>query len=285
METGRATTVCDHGFHLRRGARRSGHKANFTKDEGTSKKDLAIDMSVDIRKSNWNTHLLGLIKREFIFHGDQSTYQIAKNVSDGFEHSFASFDEIREPAQAVVAVKVAAHIRQAILELSEVSEEVRSLLLAEPFVRPKGPFRLVQYVFGHIVGEGQELAAPGQAYPILQHRFRVEPSLDPKMGETQVRSQLEVRPHLASGMGFRFMRHEVWDGSTIIEAHEVDAMLEKASNSEYELSTIREPEIEGMFADKVPGAEHFRSAVGWFVTNVGFTCICAASNSRKAFSR
>jgi hypothetical protein len=96
----------------------------------------------------------------------------------------------------------------------------------------------VQYVFGHIVGEGQELAAPGQAYPILQHRFRVEPSLDPKMGDTQVRSQLEVRPHLASGMGFRFMRHEVWDGSTIIEAHEVDAMLEKAGNFEYELLQV-----------------------------------------------
>lgn len=236
---------------------------------GLSKEeDLAKALGVNTTDPRWKNHLLGRVRQDIIFHGDRDVYKRAKSISDEFEHAFGEFDSLWRDVEEIVT-RTAAHVRQAILELSGVSAEAKAALLAGPLSRPKGPPRLAHYFFGRLTGEGSELAAPGQAYPILRWRHRMTPCRDPGTGDVRVRVQTTIEPRLAPGISIRPERYEIWDGSTFTEPLDRDAILEDAKQNKMEITVQRKPEIVGLFAQDTPGTGPLISAVGWFITNCG----------------
>ena len=53
----------------------------------------------------------------FVLHGDHNAHRSAISISDGIEHGFANFGEIKAIA-AECALAVAHHVRHAIVEIS-----------------------------------------------------------------------------------------------------------------------------------------------------------------------
>jgi hypothetical protein len=60
----------------------------------------------------------------FVFHKDHETHKKAGKVSDGLEHGFRDFKQIRDLAREC-AMDVAAHVRNAIMELAGLAPEHR----------------------------------------------------------------------------------------------------------------------------------------------------------------
>ncbi len=60
-------------------------------------------------------------RRRFIFHGDDVCQRFTVRVSDGFEHGFKEFDEVRALAVKAKEQGAAEHVRRALFELLKLS--------------------------------------------------------------------------------------------------------------------------------------------------------------------
>lgn len=95
----------------------------------------------------------GYARRAVVFHNDLEVHAKTRKLSDGFEHGFGSYDEIKESARAIgdSAMK---HIRRAIIELSPLRDKLKNRLLNESrFDTPLG-------IHGHVVAIGQIVFPP-----------------------------------------------------------------------------------------------------------------------------
>lgn len=77
----------------------------------------------------------GEIRRRHLFQGDDATYKLAKDASDGYEHSFDPLWQVRD--QAVQALEpAAAYLRRGILDYSGIDADAKNVLLHEYFRLP-----------------------------------------------------------------------------------------------------------------------------------------------------
>lgn len=113
------------------------------------------------------------IRQDILFQGDQQTHKKAKEASDGIEHGFLSFTEVRPLAEAV-RDKTATYLRQAIIKLLTLPEEITQKLLARPYDQPIGTIGYVRYLRGELIAEHDQIAPPGQMYPVIEWRFSVQ---------------------------------------------------------------------------------------------------------------
>lgn len=82
-----------------------------------------------------NNDLDGEIRRRHLFQGDDRTYKLAKEASDGYEHSFNPLWKVRD--QAVQALERAAeYLRRGILEYSGIDAAAKDAMLHEYFRLP-----------------------------------------------------------------------------------------------------------------------------------------------------
>ena len=165
--------------------------------------ELATDLGVEIKK------LDATIRRQFIFQGDDDCYAKAVAASDGFEHGFSPTDKLQQ-LTAGVRDKTAEYVRGEILALSDIPADIRQRLLVDPFNVPQGPGILAKYLFGKLVGAGEQLAKEGNVYPVLLWSQTIKSCGVDGSGKINMEITDSITPQLADGIVLQPIRHEVW---------------------------------------------------------------------------
>lgn len=111
---------------------------------------LAQKLDVDITQLNWASALDGAIRLQQIFEGNRACYQSAKKASDGFEHGFLSFKDIREYSSEDIRLKTAGYCRRAILRLLRLEDSIFRTLTSDPHHDPLQSWDVVAALSGTI---------------------------------------------------------------------------------------------------------------------------------------
>lgn len=170
--------------------------------EGINRGELVSKWSISLPE------LDGEVRRRLVFGGDEDLYREVKRASDGFEHGFLPFSMIRETA--VKRQELAArYLREAILKALDLNPKVLKSLLAPPLDKP---FSLAfsKYVWGKLLGQGADLAAEEQHYPILRWVSRVVEKPSEEGEDPKVTFEESITPSLADGIAFKANRFEIW---------------------------------------------------------------------------
>ena len=158
--------------------------------------DLASELDIELKE------LDSTIRRDFLLKGDTEVYTKAKEASDGFEHGFLSFEKIRELSRDV-RHRMADYVRTVILELCNLDSSVYATLTSHPFDKPIGYWPADKYVRGKLVGPGDELAAPGNAYPFMKWNTSIK-SIEPRENAVMNVEMTEtLTADIAKGIQFR----------------------------------------------------------------------------------
>jgi hypothetical protein len=181
-------------------------KAALSEECGTRRLtpvDLAAEWGVEKRQLDPE------VRRRILFQGDEECYKLAKQASDGLEHGFMPYPQLRGLALRV-RDRSAAYLRAAILGLARVEEKVRRLLLAPPFDRPLESWGYSKYVRGRLLGTTDELAEVGQEYPILRWKSSVKSVSRNPSGDYDIETTEEFTASLGEGVTFQPDSYEVW---------------------------------------------------------------------------
>jgi hypothetical protein len=176
--------------------------------------------SQDQLLDEWQLELKRLdseVRRRLIFQGDDDCFTKARDVSDGFEHGFTDFGEMRKPAQEVI-VKTAEYLRRAIIGLVGVDQILLERALGPPYNTPRGPLNLVRYMRGILIGTPDQLAAKDQLYPLFEWRTKLKTVRIGEGGSYGFGNDETLTAKLGDNAKFRAGSFEVWDGSTISAA-------------------------------------------------------------------
>lgn len=166
--------------------------------------ELAAKLGIDIRE------LDGVIRRDYLLDGDTECYEKAKKASDGFEHGFLPYDEIRE-LSTDVRQRMARYVRNAILEMAGLIPERLSVLTGHPFDKPLGYWPLAKYIRGKLIGSGNKLSAPGNAYPFIRWTPTIKSSRQKADGSIELECTETLTVELAEGIGYQQRNLEVWE--------------------------------------------------------------------------
>lgn len=167
-----------------------------------------IDMTLDRR--DWRRDLTVEVRRRLLFEGDNEVYSKAKRASDGWEHGFLPFDQVRNLA-AEVRDRTAHYLRRAFLRLSTVEPSAVERLQAGPLDTPKQFFPAARYLKGWLVGEVGDPAAPSSAYPVMEWTYRLSRFRSNDDARTFTLSfEDNIKPHIADGVMFQGKKIEVW---------------------------------------------------------------------------
>ena len=178
-----------------------------------NQEQFALGLGIDLDNLAPNVSLSEAIdvavRKHFLFQGDDQCYKDAKAASDGFEHGFMPFDEIRNKARAV-RDKTATYIRKAILDIVGIENKYRDIFLATPYDIPLGNWPVVKYVRGQLVGDSDKLAAKGYKYPIMSWRPAIKSVDFSESGQYDIKFEENLRAHLGNGISFQIKSSEVW---------------------------------------------------------------------------
>ncbi|MEC5181244.1 hypothetical protein [Arthrobacter sp. CG_A4] len=138
---------------------------HISRSSGKSEQDLAISYGLDTEDKNWKRDLMTEIRQQSIFQGDQRTHQLAKLVSDGFEHGFRAANELQTEA-AEVCDKVFDYLRKAVLDVLQLPAEITDEIQAR---KPLDWRSTHKFVHGWLVGDPSQgrLGSPDALYPQL----------------------------------------------------------------------------------------------------------------------
>ena len=154
------------------------------------------------------TKLHSVVRREVLFRGDDEAASKAREASDGFEHGFLDFVKIRGLAQEV-RDRTAQYLRAAIFDLADTDAEIRDTLNAPPFDVPLRSF-LSRYMWGTLLGEATDMAAPDQAYPLITWGSRLKAFRREPDGLYSVTPEETMTMKFSDALQYRRDRYEVW---------------------------------------------------------------------------
>jgi hypothetical protein len=170
---------------------------------------LAERYGIDERRRGARaTKLHALIRRQILFQGDDEAASKARQASDGFEHAFLDFAEVRGLAQAV-RDRTARYLRGAIFDFCDLEEATRATLEAPPFDTPLRSF-VTRYMWGTLLGEAEDMAAPDQAYPVLKWRSRLKEFRREPDGMYSVTPEETMTMSFNEALQYRRDRFEIW---------------------------------------------------------------------------
>jgi hypothetical protein len=180
---------------------------------GVSIEELALQLGIDVEAlgpcKRLSTEVEAGVRRKILFRDDRETYKKAKRASDGFEHGFMPFDEVRDLARNV-RNRTAAYLREAILDLVDVKGGLKDVVLSAPFDEPLGRWPVVKYARGYLLGDGERLARGENVYPILSWKSSIESVELNDSGEYKVDFRENFTAELGKGIKFRLRSFEVW---------------------------------------------------------------------------
>jgi hypothetical protein len=172
----------------------------------------AEQLSVAELAAAWGIEMQRLdseVRLRLLFQSDAECYKQAREASDGFEHGFLPFHDVRARA-AEVRDRTASYVRRAILDLARVDEVSRAILLSPPYDRPLEWWPLTQYLWGRLLGANDRLAAAGQEYPLIRWERSIKSISRTETGEYQIDVAQNCTAVLGDGVMFRPEAHEVW---------------------------------------------------------------------------
>jgi len=156
--------------------------------QGISARQLGAQWGFDENgRMNLDTFLDAEARVRLIFSANQECHQLAKYVSDHFEHGFSNAGELHTKARNCV-IPTARHLREAIFSLLSLEMDTLHVFTSD-YAEPRGPARLEQYFFAELMGGGEKLAAEGSEYPICLWRS----SFDDQFNHPEVSVQAKER--------------------------------------------------------------------------------------------
>ena len=179
-------------------------KLNLNNDQ-----DLAKHLNVE--KKN----LDGTIRRKFLFEDDQEFHKKVKQVSDGFEHGFAGFDEIRHLA-IETRDRTASNLRIAIIELLDLPSEITHELFSAPYDKPIGTEGYIRYLYGKLSSSNDDLAQEGDVYPIVDWNFTVSSYKVTDDNKIQISFSEQFTPRIGENVSIIIERREIFGPEGII---------------------------------------------------------------------
>ncbi len=176
---------------------------------GFDEEQYARSLSINPQSPRLSAAIEVAVRKNLLFEGDDKCYKDAKAASDGFEHGFLPFDKIRDKARAVQG-KTAAYLRKAILDLVEIEEAHRKILLSPPYNDPLGDWPIVKYIRGQLLGDSDDLAAKGNEYPIMSWKSTIKSADLLKSGKYDFKFEENFTARLGDGITFQPKRFEAW---------------------------------------------------------------------------
>jgi hypothetical protein len=149
------------------------------------------------------------VRSKIIFQADTDSYRNAKAASDGLEHGFMPFDQIREKAKET-RDRTAGHLRHAILDLLGLAPELQSRLTDEAHRKPLGDWPLTKYLRGKLIAHTDSLASAKNEHPIMTWRTNITSLQMNEKGEYEIKWDEKITPELAEGVSFQPISLEVW---------------------------------------------------------------------------
>jgi hypothetical protein len=171
------------------------------KDDGTMKMSPYLNEQARLR---------------LVFHGDADCHREAKWVSDHFEHGLENFGLLRPRARAA-SVKTAEHVRNTIIEVSNVPAEAATKMLSSAYARPRGPLKFAKYLHGYLKGEPTNFAAPSQLYPFFGWKSKLDKVTIDEAGQYGFAPKETLTGRFGGGVSFTATRYQVWDGSVLTD--------------------------------------------------------------------
>jgi hypothetical protein len=191
------------------------------RNSGQTEKELAAAWGIadSLSAREWANAFNMEVRRRLIFGGDAKALSDARLVSDGFEHGFSDFDEMRKPAHEVL-IKTASYLRTAIIKTIGIDPTLEKQASSQDYSVPRGPLIVTRYFYGTLLGKADQLAAKGQYYPIVQWRTSLKNVVFNEKGIFSFTPSEKMTPVLGDGVQLRLQGWEVWDGSTIRDPQE-----------------------------------------------------------------
>jgi len=155
------------------------------------------------------------IRRKYLFQDDQECHKNAKKASDGVEHGFLGFDQIR-PLAVEVRNKAATYLRTAIIKLLNLPLQIEHDLLSLPYEKPIGTEGYIRYLRGQLLSSKDELAPDGFEYPIVEWRFSVTSFRLTKDNKLQLSFSQSLTPRLGEGVSFQPKSFEIYGPEGVI---------------------------------------------------------------------
>jgi hypothetical protein len=149
-------------------------------------------------------------RRRLILQGDDDSYATAKKASDGFEHGFLGFSELRSHSVRVRS-KVADLLRISIIDELGLEGADVATLCSEPYAKP-GHLSVAKYLRGKLVGTADGLAAPDQAHPFLNWKTRFHEVPNSDSDDLKMKMDEVIIGVFAQGISFMPLSVEVWGG-------------------------------------------------------------------------
>lgn len=184
------------------------HLRQHLADHGLNEDQLVKEWKIDRKR------LDAEVRYRLLFHEDRDAYTKAKAVSDGLEHGYSEYGEMRLPAREVI-VRTAHHLRRSIVDMLKLDDELRVRL--QSIGEPRGPIILVRYLRGILSGQADNLPAADQRYPIMEWRGGLNTVTQGADGRYSFTTNEAFTPKLGEGVSFSSIRFEIWDGSSIKE--------------------------------------------------------------------
>jgi hypothetical protein len=150
-----------------------------------------------------------IIRKDFLLRGDEGCYKKGKEASDGFEHGFLGYDKMREHSKEI-RHRMANYLRPALLELCGLDADTINVLTADPYDKPIGYWPVVKYLRGKLLGEGDELAAQGNAYPFMRWTPTIKSTTLEESGKFRIGLSETLTAKLAKGIKFQPRSYEAW---------------------------------------------------------------------------
>jgi hypothetical protein len=174
---------------------------------GITEPDLAKELGIE-REQFSGKRLEQGVRKDLLLKGDNEAYRKAKEASDAFEHGYLNYGKVRELSRDV-GHRVAEYVRTAILEMCGLDTTIFSKITSDPFDKPLGHWPIVKYLRGKLIGPGEELAAPGNAYPFIKWDFGYK-AAKWEGGKYNVEITENLTPEIAEGISFQAQSFEAW---------------------------------------------------------------------------
>jgi hypothetical protein len=178
-------------------------KIELSKSDYDTTEELAELWGVQIQE------LDGTLRREILFNGDSETHRNAKKASDGMEHGFLSYADIRPLAESV-RDKTASYLRRTIVKLLQLPPQIELELLKSPYDEPFGTIGYVRIFRGLLLSEHDKLNAPGRMYPEIDWNFKINSFDIADNAGFRVSFSESISPRLGEGVSLRPISREIY---------------------------------------------------------------------------
>lgn len=162
---------------------------------------------------------------ELVFRGDKEIYLTAKRASDRLEHGVAAHQDVQRLAEKCVA-KTAMYLRESILFQLQLSESDLDALTSKPYKQPTNTGGFERQFLATIVSDDDDIAAPGQAYPLVRWEFKLRHFSIAEDGRHKMRVTQNMTPLIGEDAEMRLERVH-FAGSTETTHSDVEIKVNK----------------------------------------------------------